>query len=103
MRFSSGCAVTEEVPAHIPPWLEERIDRQMREGVTLSVRWWLWGTGRRHRSDVAAIHWRPGEDNALARIIIKHVRAKPMPLSLDGRLFMVQRVEEWPEGWNEHT
>jgi hypothetical protein len=75
----------------------------MRDGVSCSCRYrlpvddpgWL---------SVAAIHWRPGDPNTLAASIVEHVTGDtPMPLDLDGQKFMVVRVEEWPEGWDQDT
>jgi hypothetical protein len=86
----------------LSPELEEKIAQQMRDGISLSIRWRLmpphprWG-------EVAAIHWHPGDPNELARVICKRVRATPMPLDLDGKKFLIQRVEEWPEGWDQDT
>jgi hypothetical protein len=89
-------------PEKLPPWLEEKIAKQMREGISLSIRWRL-PTDDPDHGEVAAIYWRPGDPNALADIILKYVYDKPVPLRLGGQKFMIHRQEDWPEGWDENT
>lgn len=88
-------------PERLPPELEEKISRQIREGISLSIRWKLDLDDPRH-GEVAAIHWRPGDPNPLAAIILKDVQDQPMPLDLDGQRFMIVR-QDWPDGWNADT
>jgi hypothetical protein len=89
-------------PEKLPEWLEDKIAKQMRDGVTLSIRWRLPMDDPDH-GQVASINWHPGDPNALANIILKYVYAEPMPLKLDGHKFMITRQDDWPEGWDENT
>ncbi len=72
----------------LPVWLEEKIKRQNRDGVSYSRPWREDGG----LNQVTAIHWRPGESNVLAESIIEKVTETPMPLVLDGHLYMIHRA-----------
>lgn len=85
----------------LPPWLEEKIAQQMRDGTSLSIRWRLPVDDPDH-GEVAAIYWRPGDPNALAAILQKYVTGEPMPLQLDKQKFMITK-EDWPDGWDQDT
>jgi hypothetical protein len=62
-------------------------DRSLAE-VTISFNW---REKEGNRTGVA-IHWKPGAENALATAIICQVKDEPVPLELDGQLFVIQRV-----------
>jgi Protein of unknown function (DUF2829) len=56
----------------------------MSEGVTLSSADWSGG-------EVSALHWRPGDPNPLARVILTYVTEDEMPLELDGHRYLVRK------------
>lgn len=76
------------------PFTMVSLKRDIKEGVSYSVNWKNWGTGK--HANTTAIHWRPPFDPtyALARSIIDKVHARngPMPLELDGHLYLIQEV-----------
>ena len=65
----------------IPQELLEKIERQQKDGVAIEF--------NDDRTAVTAIHWRPGERNALAALIIGKVQG-PMKLELDGHEYLIQ-------------
>lgn len=68
-----------------------RVTKTLSEGVTLSVDI----HNPKDRARVTAIHWRPGDPNALAAIIAKHVHG-PMRLELDHVWYTI--APEDPDG-----
>lgn len=74
----------------LPSAIRESIIRGMKAGVTVSFNW------RDKRKDeprgITAIHWQPGDPNPLAECIINNVNEEPIPLRLEDRLFLIQRV-----------
>ncbi len=80
--------MTDSEELELPKWLIKRIKGQMKDGVTFSLNW----RGENHLK-VTAIHWRPGARNALAKAIIKRVTEEPIPLELDGHLYLIHRAE----------
>lgn len=86
--------------AKLPAEIAEQIAAGMRRGVTFSLErrrrpaGHEWEGLRRHR--ITGIHWRPGDPNALAAAIIKHVHERPMPLELDGRRYLIMTEEDVP-------
>lgn len=82
----------------LPSDLRERIEKNLRSGVTL-------GAGKSGDKDflrkVASIHWRPGpgpyaQPNELAAMIIKHVKSE-MELELDGHYYLVRPHPDPPK------
>lgn len=84
----------EAKTGRLDPWIMRRIKRTMKEGITYSVNWRDWPEGP---AATTAIHWRPPVDPSatLARAIIDKVtqHTSPMPMELDGHLFLIQRVD----------
>jgi hypothetical protein len=75
-------------PAPAPLWLEELVDRGIRDGVTLSVT----RGGARH--EVTAVHWRPGDSNRLAESVIRYAD-RPVLLDLDGHEYVVMPRDQY--------
>lgn len=81
--------MTEE---RLPPELEERIERNIRSGITYSA-------DRHHRPLlITRIHWRrqfndiPADPDALAEAIIRKVGEQEMSLDLDGQEYVIRKV-----------
>ncbi len=77
----------------LPQEILDKIERQQRDGVSIEYK-----DGVRSRLDITAIHWRPGDRNALAEIIINLVQG-PLKLELDGNEYLIQ---PHPEGIDVH-
>lgn len=77
----------------LDPWTMKHIQRTLAEGVSYSVNW----RNLPGPTKTTAIHWRPPVDPSasLARSIIDkvHRHGSPMPLELDGHLYLITAVD----------
>jgi len=85
---SSGAGEANLFRNLTPAEITEVISKQRREGVSVSVA--SFEDSRKHR--VTAIHWRPGDPNALAEMIIRNVGDEEVSLILDGNAYVVRKV-----------
>ncbi len=71
---------------HYPSPLDEMVEKQKRRGIWYRRR--KGGQPLTRRLEVDEIHWKPGDPNALADAIIKHVH-RPLLLDLNGHRYTI--------------